>query len=201
MAGFRSSITSRSITTCLIFESGASNIGSSKSDSYGLPLVSVMIIQHRPNKILTTIRLSPRAPVCFSDALRAISSSAASVKWSPISLKPNKAWYCRIREFLGSVNTRIMSLIVRFLTEAMTGKRPTNSGMRPYLIRSVGRGFIFRWPGLTNTVHYANRCGRILTNWFNLVQNIGHILSRNLAIFAAFDRSIKSNRLVKTQKD
>lgn len=29
--------------------------------------------------------------------------------------------------------------MVRFLTEAMTGKRPTNSGISPYLMRSKAR--------------------------------------------------------------
>jgi hypothetical protein len=49
----------------------------------------------------------------------------------------NKPWYCFKSEFLGSVKTRTRSSVERLSTEAMTGNLPTNSGIKPYLTRSI----------------------------------------------------------------
>jgi hypothetical protein len=50
----------------------------------------------------------------------------------------NRPSYCFKREFFGSFKTLTRSSTSRLFTEATTGTRPTNSGIRPYLTRSVG---------------------------------------------------------------
>ena len=51
---------------------------------------------------------------------------------------PNSRWYCLMSAFLGSVRIWISAPSSSSSSVATTGRRPTNSGIRPYLIRSSG---------------------------------------------------------------
>src|SRR5207245_4744190 len=47
-------------------------------------------------------------------------------------------WYCLVIAFFGSLRMRISAVSSRSWSVAMTGSRPTNSGMSPYFRRSSG---------------------------------------------------------------
>ena len=84
------------------------------------------------------IDLRPLAPVFLAIACFAISTKASSLKSMSTLSRLNKYLYCSTSAFLGSL---------RILTSAdsssswrldMTGSLPTNSGIKPNLIRSSG---------------------------------------------------------------
>ena len=64
------------------------------------------------------------------------SASAATVRSTP-SIS-NSRWYCFTSAFLGWVRMSLSEASSRSSSVAMTGSRPTNSGIRPYLSRSSG---------------------------------------------------------------
>src|SRR5260370_25725481 len=82
------------------------------------------------------IERSPRAAVLRSMALRAMapSASSASVRW--IGSISNSRWYCFTSAFLGWVRMSLSEGSSRSSSVATTGRRPTNSGIRPYFNRS-----------------------------------------------------------------
>jgi len=90
------------------------------------------------SKMLSRIERNPRAPVLRSIALRATAPSASSAKVSSMFLhleQPLILLHQRVlrigRIFFNETSSRSSSV-------ATTGKRPTNSGIRPYLSRSSG---------------------------------------------------------------
>ena len=84
---------------------------------------------------------NPRAPVFRSIAFRAIARKASSRNSRRTSSMSNKALYCFVSAFFGSVRIRTSASSSRSSSVAITGRRPTNSGMRPNLIRSSGSRF------------------------------------------------------------
>ena len=88
---------------------------------------------------------SPRAPVrCFM-APSAAASRASLVKTNSTRSSCKNFWYCRIMAFLGSVKIRIKASLSRLSNETATGRRPTNSGIKPYLIKSEGSTSCNNW--------------------------------------------------------
>jgi len=81
---------------------------------------------------------SPRAPVSRSDARSAAASSASWVKTSSTPSRRNICSNWRTSEFLGSVRIRTSAVRSSGSTTVITGRRPTNSGIRPNFIRSSG---------------------------------------------------------------
>src|SRR6059058_1752118 len=80
----------------------------------------------------------PRAPILRSSADSAIASSASSVKRSFTFSYSNSFMYCRVIALRGCVRIWMSAALSSSCSVPMTGSRPTNSGMRPYLIRSDG---------------------------------------------------------------
>jgi hypothetical protein len=85
------------------------------------------------------IERRPRAPVLRFSALLAMARRAEGRISSSTPSIENSFWYCLTSAFLGSVRicTKALSS-VSSPSVAMTGRRPTNSGIRPNLIRSSG---------------------------------------------------------------
>ena len=81
---------------------------------------------------------SPRAPVLRSIAFLAMAPSASSVTVRSIPSISNSCRYCLSSAFLGSVRMSLSEASSRSSSVATTGRRPTNSGIRPYLSRSSG---------------------------------------------------------------
>ena len=73
-----------------------------------------------------------------SMALSATASSASGVNSRSTSSYSISFLYCFTRAFLGSVRIFTKSSRVRLLREAITGRRPTSSGMMPNFSRSWG---------------------------------------------------------------
>ena len=86
---------------------------------------------------LSMMLLSPRAPVPFLRASVAIAWRASGVTSNSASFMLNSREYCLIRAFLGSCMTCISSDSFNSWSVTITGKRPVNSGMRPYDIKSL----------------------------------------------------------------
>mmetsp|Transcript_9916 Transcript_9916/g.34569 ORF Transcript_9916/g.34569 Transcript_9916/m.34569 type:complete len:308 (+) Transcript_9916:1594-2517(+) len=80
---------------------------------------------------------SPLAPVPCARTFRASAMSAPRVKCSSVLSMRNCCLNCLVMAFLGSVSTATRSSSVSSLRVASTGNRPTNSGIRPCLMRSV----------------------------------------------------------------
>src|SRR6516225_9956967 len=90
------------------------------------------------SRIASRIERNPRAPVLRSIALRATAPSASSAKVSSMFSISNSRWYCLTSAFFGSVRIFFSEVSSRSSSVATTGRRPTNSGIRPYLSRSSG---------------------------------------------------------------
>ena len=86
----------------------------------------------------STMDLRPRAPVLRSIALRAMAFRASSRNSSSTSSRANNAAYCLVSAFFGSFRIWMRAASSSSVRVATTGRRPMNSGMRPYLIRSSG---------------------------------------------------------------
>ena len=84
------------------------------------------------------IERRPRAPVLRASALAAIARSAPSRISSSTPSMRNIFWYCLVSAFLGSTRIWISADSSSSSSVATTGRRPTNSGMSPNLIRSSG---------------------------------------------------------------
>src|SRR5512135_3326296 len=84
------------------------------------------------------IARSPRAPVPRRIAWSAIASSASPEKSRSTASSSNSRLYWRTSAFLGSVRMRMSASRSRLDTLVITGSRPTNSGIMPYLSRSSG---------------------------------------------------------------
>ena len=119
-AGRASEVTASSLTTTssTLSMPGRSNIVSSRMSS--------------------RIERRPRAPVLRAMARLAIALSASSVKVSCASSSSNRRWYCLTSAFLGSVRMVTSASSSRSSSVAMTGRRPTNSGISPNFSRSSG---------------------------------------------------------------
>src|SRR6202790_1528488 len=90
------------------------------------------------SRMLSRIERRPRAPVLRSIALRATAPSASSANVSSIFSISNRRWYCFTSAFFGSVRIFFSEASSRSSSVATTGRRPTNSGIRPYFNRSSG---------------------------------------------------------------
>ena len=64
--------------------------------------------------------------------------SASSVKRSLTLSYSNFFWYCLMSAFFGSVSIRMSAASSSSCSTPGTGRRPTNSGISPYLTRSSG---------------------------------------------------------------
>ena len=73
----------------------------------------------------------PRAPVSLVFAMRAISPRASGVNSNSASSMEKNFWYCRTREFFGSVMMRTRSSSPSGKRLLNTGSRPTSSGIKP----------------------------------------------------------------------
>ena len=71
-------------------------------------------------------------------AWSAMASSASSVNSSSTPSISNSRVYCLTSAFFGSERILTNDSLSRFVTDATTGSRPMNSGIRPNLIRSSG---------------------------------------------------------------
>ena len=80
----------------------------------------------------------PRAPVLRSMARSAIASSASCSNSSSTPSSSNSFLYCLTSEFFGSVRMATSVSLSSAVSVAMTGRRPTSSGIRPNLTRSCG---------------------------------------------------------------
>src|SRR5678815_370285 len=89
---------------------------------------------------MTSSRMArrPRAPVPRLSASLAMAATASSVNLSRTFSRSKYFWYCLMIAFFGSLRIRTRAGSSRSCRVAMTGRRPTNSGMRPYLSRSSG---------------------------------------------------------------
>src|SRR3989441_774905 len=90
------------------------------------------------SRMPSMIERRPRAPVLRSIALRAMAPSASSASVRSIDSISNRRWYCFTSAFLGWVRIRFSTASSRSSSVATTGRRPTNSGISPYLSRSSG---------------------------------------------------------------
>ena len=90
------------------------------------------------NKMSSMIERNPRAPVLRSMARLAIATRASSVNVSLASSSSNKRWYCLTSAFLGLDKIVTSASSSRSSSVAITGKRPTNSGIKPNFSRSSG---------------------------------------------------------------
>src|SRR5215467_6468754 len=90
------------------------------------------------SRIPSMIERRPRAPVLRSMALRAMAPSASSASVRSIDSISNSRWYCFTSAFLGWVRMSLSEGSSRSSSVATTGRRPTNSGIRPYFKRSSG---------------------------------------------------------------
>src|SRR5262249_38771786 len=81
---------------------------------------------------------SPRAPVPRLSASRAMAATASSVNLSRTFSRSKYFWYCLMIAFFGSRRMRTSAWSSRSWSVAITGRRPTNSGISPYFRRSSG---------------------------------------------------------------
>src|SRR5207237_7826624 len=82
---------------------------------------------------MTSSRIArrPRAPVPRLSASLAIAATASSVNLRRTFSRSKYFWYCLVIAFLGSLRIRTSAASSRSCSVAITGRRPTNSGMRP----------------------------------------------------------------------
>ena len=80
----------------------------------------------------------PRAPDLRFNASLAIATRAPSVNLSLTSSNSNNRSYCLVRAFFGSLRIRTRSSSSSSSKVAMTGSRPTSSGISPKRSRSSG---------------------------------------------------------------
>mmetsp|Transcript_34983 Transcript_34983/g.85731 ORF Transcript_34983/g.85731 Transcript_34983/m.85731 type:complete len:274 (-) Transcript_34983:434-1255(-) len=80
---------------------------------------------------------SPRAPVPRFSAARATARNAPSVNSRDTPCMAMRRWYCRPTALCGPISTCTSSSSPRELSGTVMGKRPTNSGIRPYVTMSV----------------------------------------------------------------
>jgi hypothetical protein len=80
----------------------------------------------------------PRAPILRSSAISAMASTASSVNRSLTFSYSNSFWYCRVMALRGCVRICTSAGLSSSCRVPVTGRRPTNSGMRPNLMRSCG---------------------------------------------------------------
>ena len=92
----------------------------------------------RSSRVCSSIERKPRAPVLRASAFFAMALSACGLASSSTPSMLNSFWYCLIRAFLGSVRICMSAFSSSSSRVATTGKRPTNSGIRPNLMRSSG---------------------------------------------------------------
>ena len=85
------------------------------------------------------IERSPRAPVSRCRPFSATAVSESSENTSSIPSKEKKRWNCLTSALRGSVRIETRSSRVSWCTADTTGRRPMNSGISPYSIRSSGR--------------------------------------------------------------
>jgi hypothetical protein len=83
------------------------------------------------SSICSRMERSPRAPVFRSIALRATARRASSRISSSHPSISNIFMYCLVRAFLGSVRICTRASSSSSCKVAMTGRRPTNSGINP----------------------------------------------------------------------
>src|SRR6185312_6015352 len=95
-------------------------------------------IVHDVEQHLLENRAQATAPVLRASALLAIARSASSRISSSTPSIRNILWYCLINAFFGSTSIWISAASSSSSSVATTGRRPTNSGIRPNLIRSSG---------------------------------------------------------------
>ncbi|OGL05652.1 MAG: hypothetical protein A3I03_12210 [Candidatus Rokubacteria bacterium RIFCSPLOWO2_02_FULL_68_19] len=84
------------------------------------------------------IARSPRAPVPRFRAFLAMATTASSVNLRRTFSRSKYFWYCFMMAFLGSRRILISAASSRSSSVAITGRRPTNSGISPYFSRSSG---------------------------------------------------------------
>src|SRR5712671_4118287 len=87
---------------------------------------------------VSMIERSPRAPVLRRIAFWATARSASSENLSFTLSMSKRRWYCFSNAFFGRVRISIRAPSSRSSSVATTGRRPTNSGIRPYFKRSSG---------------------------------------------------------------
>src|SRR5262245_21351763 len=80
----------------------------------------------------------PRAPVARRIAWSAIALNESSVNSSSTPSNSKNLRYCLTSAFFGLVRMSTNASLSRLWTLVMTGRRPTNSGISPYLRRSSG---------------------------------------------------------------
>ena len=88
------------------------------------------------------IERNPRAPVFRSIAFFATATNASSRISSSTPSSSNNFPYCLLSAFFGCVRMVTSASSSSSSRMATTGKRPTNSGIRPYLTRSSGSRFL-----------------------------------------------------------
>src|SRR5580704_15218523 len=84
------------------------------------------------------IMRKPRAPTLRAMACRAMARRASSLNFRRTFSNSNRRWYCLIMAFLGRVRISMRANSSRSSNIPTTGRRPTNSGIRPNLIKSSG---------------------------------------------------------------
>ena len=93
----------------------------------------------------------PRAPDLRRIASRAVARSASRVKESFTFSSSKSFWYCFTSAFFGWVRMVTRSSSLRSVSVAMTGRRPTNSGISPKRVRSCGSTLASSSPRLTSS--------------------------------------------------
>ena len=90
------------------------------------------------SRMISRIERRPRAPVLRSIAFLEIAESASSESVRSTFSISNNRRYCFTNAFFGSSRTRLSAGSSRSSRVASTGRRPTNSGIRPNFNRSSG---------------------------------------------------------------
>ena len=89
-------------------------------------------------RILSRMDLRPRAPVFRSIAFFATARSASGRTSSSTPSMSNNSLYCLTKAFFGSDKIWINASSSSSVRVATTGRRPTNSGIKPYFTKSSG---------------------------------------------------------------
>ena len=90
----------------------------------------------RSSITFSRIERRPRAPDLRASAWRATARSAPSEKRSRTSSNSKSFWYCLTSAFFGSVRMSTSAFSSSSVSVAITGRRPTNSGISPNCSRS-----------------------------------------------------------------
>ena len=88
------------------------------------------------------IERSPRAPVSRARPFSATAVSESSENTSSMPSKEKKRWNCFTSALRGSTRIETRSSRVSWCTADITGRRPMNSGISPYSIRSSGQAVL-----------------------------------------------------------